>query len=206
MGTVERVNDTKLCSSTRVTRLGEFSQLGDCLLWAVFWKLQKNPTYLGYISPRLSWCINFYKKWVGLHFGRFCHKLLWSPCPQPSKCSAKRSIASAWWQNGSSSGSFHPTQTICAIVNYADFTSHCAIVNYADFASNLETWSSVTWPDYPRIGHYDWIVRFNPSMTKMGGSCTYVKTISKRYIPETWSWNGNIYFMTFCYFMAFGFI
>jgi hypothetical protein len=23
---------------------------------------------------------NFYKKWVGLHFGRFFHKLIWSPC------------------------------------------------------------------------------------------------------------------------------
>jgi hypothetical protein len=23
----------------------------------------------------------YFKKWVGLHFGRFYHKLIWSPCP-----------------------------------------------------------------------------------------------------------------------------
>jgi hypothetical protein len=25
--------------------------------------------------------VNFDKKWIGLHFGRYFHKLTWSPCP-----------------------------------------------------------------------------------------------------------------------------
>jgi hypothetical protein len=56
-----------------------FRPMGDCLFCAVTWKLQKHPTFLGYFIPRLSFWINFDKKWVGLHLGWFFHKLIWSP-------------------------------------------------------------------------------------------------------------------------------
>jgi hypothetical protein len=45
-------------------------------------KLKKYPTYLGYFFPWISFSIHFDKKWVGLHFGRFFRKLIWSPCFQ----------------------------------------------------------------------------------------------------------------------------
>jgi hypothetical protein len=42
-----------------------------------FCKSQKYPTFLGYLFKRFY--IIFYKKCVGLHFGRFFHKLSRSP-------------------------------------------------------------------------------------------------------------------------------
>jgi hypothetical protein len=39
----------------KMTRLGEFSQMGDCFLWAVFFiilKWQKYPVCLCYFTPR----------------------------------------------------------------------------------------------------------------------------------------------------------
>jgi hypothetical protein len=47
-----------------VTRFGDFSPLG------VF-SLQKLTKLLGYFFLRNNLCINFDKKWVGQHFGRF---------------------------------------------------------------------------------------------------------------------------------------
>jgi hypothetical protein len=41
--------------------------LGDCFLWAVFQYIS-SPHYRTALFPRL--CINFGKKWIGLHFGR----------------------------------------------------------------------------------------------------------------------------------------
>jgi hypothetical protein len=65
-------------SANRVTRLGEFQPI-----WMkVRWKSQKYPTYLGYFFPWLRLCINFDKKWVVLHFGRYFHKLFSPPCMQ----------------------------------------------------------------------------------------------------------------------------
>jgi hypothetical protein len=56
-----------------------FRSMGDCLLWAVAWKLQR-PTFLGHFVQWLSLSNTFDGKWVGLHFGRIFHKLIWSPC------------------------------------------------------------------------------------------------------------------------------
>jgi hypothetical protein len=53
--------------------------MGHWLLWAASWKWQKYPTYLGCCILWISFSINFDKKSVGLHFGRFFHKLIWSP-------------------------------------------------------------------------------------------------------------------------------
>jgi hypothetical protein len=52
-----------------------FRPLGDCLLWAVFFHLQK---YLIYF-PRWSSWINIDQKWIGQNFGLLFHKLIWSP-------------------------------------------------------------------------------------------------------------------------------
>jgi hypothetical protein len=40
------------------------------LLWAVVWKLQKYPTFVGNFSTVKVMHL-FCQKWVGLHFGRF---------------------------------------------------------------------------------------------------------------------------------------
>jgi hypothetical protein len=45
-----------------------------------FWKIQNCSIILDYFYPRKKFNINFDKKWDGPHFGRFFHKLIWSPC------------------------------------------------------------------------------------------------------------------------------
>jgi hypothetical protein len=56
-----------------------FRPMGGCLLWAVTWKLEKQPTFLGHFIQLLSLCYNFFKIGFGLYFGRIFHKLVWSP-------------------------------------------------------------------------------------------------------------------------------
>jgi hypothetical protein len=53
--------------------------MGESLLWAVIGKLQKYHTFFGFFIPTFGLIINFDKTCVGLHFGSFFHKLLWSP-------------------------------------------------------------------------------------------------------------------------------
>jgi hypothetical protein len=63
----------------RATRLGEFSPIGRSFtLW------QNKITELaqlfgGYFFPKYRLSINFDKKLIGLRFGRFFQKLIWSP-------------------------------------------------------------------------------------------------------------------------------
>jgi hypothetical protein len=52
--------------------------MGDCFLWAVVWRLQ---LVLCYFLPNRRLFINFVTR-VGLHFGLFSHKLIWSPGSQ----------------------------------------------------------------------------------------------------------------------------
>jgi hypothetical protein len=52
--------------------------LGDCLLWAAFWKLQKLPTFLGLPFSAVELTLGY--KRVGLRFGRFFPKLIWGRC------------------------------------------------------------------------------------------------------------------------------
>jgi hypothetical protein len=71
--------------ASRVTRRGEFSPIGWLFSLGSFWKLRLQPKFLGYFFPQLRWCINFVKKWVGLHFGQFfSHKLIRSPWTRAS--------------------------------------------------------------------------------------------------------------------------
>jgi hypothetical protein len=67
----------------RVTRLGEFSPNGRLFTLGSFFNNYINSpqfwatfsnVYQDYI------CINFDKNWVGLHFGSFFQKLIWSHC------------------------------------------------------------------------------------------------------------------------------
>jgi hypothetical protein len=51
-----------LCSFFNITKVAQKSGL----LFST-----EKPMYI---------CVNFDKQWVGLHFGRFFHKLNWSPC------------------------------------------------------------------------------------------------------------------------------
>jgi hypothetical protein len=44
-----------------------------------FLKITKSRTNCwGFSFARLKLCLHFCKKWVGRHFGRFFHKLIWS--------------------------------------------------------------------------------------------------------------------------------
>jgi hypothetical protein len=60
----------------RVIRLGEFSP--NCFIWATFCG---SPNFGGSVFHGKSYLkgIYFAKKMFGLHFGRFFHKLIWSP-------------------------------------------------------------------------------------------------------------------------------
>jgi hypothetical protein len=71
--------------TNRVTRLGDFSPKGDCLLWADFFKIKEVAHIFG--ATFSDTCINFDKEWVGRHFGRFFHKLIRSRCTAIYKCS-----------------------------------------------------------------------------------------------------------------------
>jgi hypothetical protein len=62
----------------RVTWLGKFSPVG-CLLWAGFFITTVART-LVLLFSRFWFRISFAKKWVGLHFGRFFYKPIWSHC------------------------------------------------------------------------------------------------------------------------------
>jgi hypothetical protein len=61
-----------------VSRLGEFSSNGWLFTLDSAWKLQKYPAFLGYFVPWLSLITDLEKKCVGLHFGPFISKLIWS--------------------------------------------------------------------------------------------------------------------------------
>jgi hypothetical protein len=54
----------------RVTRFGEFSPDGRFVDLDNQKKIAEEPAFLDYLIQRLSLCIYFDKKWVGLHFGR----------------------------------------------------------------------------------------------------------------------------------------
>jgi hypothetical protein len=58
-------------NGSRVTRMGEFSPIGRFLSLEFFSKLSEVAYIIGYSFLWKKLCINFDKKWVGLHFGRF---------------------------------------------------------------------------------------------------------------------------------------
>jgi hypothetical protein len=59
---------------------GMVTRLDDCLRWAVFWENDKSKQLFGGNSfPQLRLSITFGNKWIGIHYGRFFHKLIWSP-------------------------------------------------------------------------------------------------------------------------------
>jgi hypothetical protein len=64
----------------RVTRLGDNSPNGRLFSLGSFLKIYRSsPHFLCYSFPKHTRCINFYKKMVGLHFGRVFQKHIWSP-------------------------------------------------------------------------------------------------------------------------------
>jgi hypothetical protein len=66
----------------RVTRVDAIVMLGDCLLLAFFKSYRSSQNFRAAIIPRWKACIKFDQTWVGLHFGRFYHKLIRSSCSQ----------------------------------------------------------------------------------------------------------------------------
>jgi hypothetical protein len=67
--------DSALIKSSRMSPgwpdWATYRQLGDCVLWAVYYKLQKQPKLLGYFFAWKTFCVNLDKKWIG--------RLIWSP-------------------------------------------------------------------------------------------------------------------------------
>jgi hypothetical protein len=63
----------------RVTRLGEFSPIGRLFTLGSFLKITKVAHIFGAsFFPRKKGCVDFSKKWLGLHFERIFQKLIWS--------------------------------------------------------------------------------------------------------------------------------
>jgi hypothetical protein len=85
-GTLHQINlaprpTTRLNFGDRGTRLSKNRPKGDCLLGAVFRKLKIKPYFWLFFSHGIiSLCINFAKKWVGLHFWRLLDRLNWPHC------------------------------------------------------------------------------------------------------------------------------
>jgi hypothetical protein len=63
-----------------VTSFGEFSPIWLLLSFGSSLKIIEVSQILGFLATWLRVCINFDEKSIGLHFGRFFHKLIWSPC------------------------------------------------------------------------------------------------------------------------------
>jgi hypothetical protein len=81
----------------RVTRLGEFSPNRRFVsLDRLFQNYTISPNVLATIYHGKIFVINFNKKWVGLHLGRFFHKLIWSPWPQATVAQSVFRYTSAW--------------------------------------------------------------------------------------------------------------
>jgi hypothetical protein len=59
--------------------LGDFSPTGWLFTLGCFLTGKSSPINLVHFSWYRRLCIKFDKKWVGLHFGRFFHKPIWSP-------------------------------------------------------------------------------------------------------------------------------
>jgi hypothetical protein len=74
------------CSQHSFVPIYQGDQIGRIIThWASVYFRQTCENYisvhiLGYFYPRLISSINFDKKWLGLHFGRFFHEQIWSPC------------------------------------------------------------------------------------------------------------------------------
>jgi hypothetical protein len=84
----EEKNESKAANfevGTRVTRLGEFSPNLHLFTLDSFFNYRGSPKY---------WILNYAKNRIGLHFGPFLHKLIWSPwlCLPSSKCECKRFV------------------------------------------------------------------------------------------------------------------
>jgi hypothetical protein len=71
-----------LALAASVTRLGEFSPIGWLFNLFSVLKIAEVVNIFGLRFQRFNLYINFGKKRVGRHFGRFFHKLIWPPCLQ----------------------------------------------------------------------------------------------------------------------------
>jgi hypothetical protein len=67
----------------RVTRLDDFSPIGRLFtLGSFFEKYKSGPNFGAAFFNGRSCVLILTKKWIGLHFGQFFNKHIWSPCLQ----------------------------------------------------------------------------------------------------------------------------
>jgi hypothetical protein len=92
-----------------VARLGEFSPNGKPFTVASLLKIAESAHILILLFHKHASCINFDKKWIGLHFGRFFHKLgLGQKIPKVRMCIniSKAAVNNVWLSiTGSGHGS-----------------------------------------------------------------------------------------------------
>jgi hypothetical protein len=68
-----------------------FSPFGRLFSMGSFVKITEVALFLGPLLHRKKVCIKYVRKRVGLHFGPFFHKLIWSPWRRGAAVSSKRS-------------------------------------------------------------------------------------------------------------------
>jgi hypothetical protein len=74
-------NDLLNLSLSRATWLGEHLPIGHLVILSSFLKITEVAQIFRLIfSHGKSYVLILTKKWFGLHFGPFFHKLIWSPC------------------------------------------------------------------------------------------------------------------------------
>jgi hypothetical protein len=72
----------KIVIITSTTDWAKIRTIGDCLLLAFFENYRTSPQLCATFFLSIDYVLILAKKWVGLHFRRFFHKLIWSPCLQ----------------------------------------------------------------------------------------------------------------------------
>jgi hypothetical protein len=76
----QKCRESQKWLKSRVTRFGVFSPVGRLFTLGSRLKMTEVVQILGLLFPQYKLRVDFSKKWVGIHFGRLFHKLIWSPC------------------------------------------------------------------------------------------------------------------------------
>jgi hypothetical protein len=76
--------------------IGRISTFGWLFTLGSFLNNQSSPNFWATFFTRLIFCNNIDQKWVGLHLGRFFHKLIRSPCIQAKQAFQWKRFVADW--------------------------------------------------------------------------------------------------------------